>query len=215
MLTQLFNAPFSLDVKTNIGKEFFRLVDHIFTVDHPYYRIFNRKTIKLSYSCMENMESIIKSHNTQILRQSEASATEPPKLCNCRKADCPMQGNCLKENVIYKATVKSSGKEMDYIGSTGRSFKARFYEHSHALRHRSSPHNTTLSEYVWSERSRNEDPRISWTILHNMRVPNAPQRICTTCNLEKMEIAATNRRRSLNKRSEMTGKCRHFAKFYF
>ena len=213
-----FNAPFCLSVRTRIAKEFFKIVDRHFTKTHPYYAILNRSTIKLSYSCTMNMASIIKAHNSRILQNAEAQEDKPKRSCNCvrRNKDlCPLQQKCLTENVIYEATVKTSSEEKVYVGSTGRSFKERYGEHKHALRHQGSSQSTELSKYVWAQRAKGEDPTIQWKLLHTIGKPRGPQRVCTTCNLEKMEIAATERRRSLNKRSELTGKCVHFRNFYF
>ena len=212
-----FNAPFCLSVRTRIGKEFFKIVDRHFTKSHPYYKILNRNTIKLSYSCTRNMASIIKTHNSRVLKEVEVREDKPKTLCNCvkkKKDQCPLQQKCLTENVIYQATVKTSTEEKIYVGSTGRSFKARFGEHKHTLRHQGSSQ-TELSKYVWAQRAKGEEPQIQWKILHKIGKPKGHQRICTTCNLEKMEIATTERRRSLNKRSELTGKCVHFRNFYF
>ena len=207
-----FNAPYCQSVKTNVGKAFFQLIDRHFRSDHPYYEIFNRRTIKLSYSCMGNMSSIIKSHNAQILKEPVTEST----TCNCSDRDlCPVNGNCLSANVVYKATVITSKEERDYIGSTGREFKKRFKEHMYAIGNEEAGGQTTLSNFVHDKTAQGENPSIHWKILHKRRVPNRPQKICTTCNLEKIEIAATKRKRALNERSELTGKCRHYPKFYF
>ena len=53
------------------------------------YKIINKNTIKLSYSCMNNIYEIITSHNKTVLsnKKSEAEQTRP---CNCRnKTSCP------------------------------------------------------------------------------------------------------------------------------
>ena len=57
-----FNPPFSKTVKTNIGAQFLKLIDKHFkgSVLEQY---FNRKTIKVSYSCMPNVGKIIMNHN--------------------------------------------------------------------------------------------------------------------------------------------------------
>ena len=57
-----FNPPFSLNVKTNIGKEFFKLICKNFPRNHSFRKIFNLNTIKISYSSMTNMKSLIKQH---------------------------------------------------------------------------------------------------------------------------------------------------------
>ena len=99
-----FNPPFSSNVKTNVGKEFLKLVRKHFTPEHKLHSLFNRMNLKLSYSCMPNIGNIIKSHNSKILNENQI----PSKLCNCRKPnECPMEGNCLVPCVVYKAEVKS------------------------------------------------------------------------------------------------------------
>ena len=49
-----YNPPFSKNVSTNIGRKFLTLVDKHFPKDHKLRKIFNRNTIKISYSCMNN-----------------------------------------------------------------------------------------------------------------------------------------------------------------
>ena len=62
-----YNPPYSKNVETNIGKEFFRLVTLHFPKHHPLHCLFNKNTVKLSYSCMMNMDSIVKAHNKKTL----------------------------------------------------------------------------------------------------------------------------------------------------
>ena len=54
-----YNPPFVSNVKTNLGRKFIRIVDKCFQKKHPLHKIFNGHTLKLSYSCMPNMKSII------------------------------------------------------------------------------------------------------------------------------------------------------------
>ena len=63
-----FNPPYSANVKTNIGKVFFRTLKKNFPRNHLFYKVFNKNTIKLSYSCMTNIAAIISSHNKQVLK---------------------------------------------------------------------------------------------------------------------------------------------------
>ena len=48
------------------------------------FKIFNRNTVKVSYSCMPNVAAIIKGHNSQIT-QRHANAESSPRRCNCRR----------------------------------------------------------------------------------------------------------------------------------
>ena len=54
-----FNPPFSNHVRTNVGKEFLKLVDTAFPPSNPLHKLFNRHTLKLSYRCMPNMVLLI------------------------------------------------------------------------------------------------------------------------------------------------------------
>ena len=88
-----FNPPYSKSVKTNIGRIFIKLISKHFPPNHKFVKIFNKNTIKLSYSCMPNIRSKINSHNKKIL---QPKPPEPHKLCNCLvKEDCPLNGLCL------------------------------------------------------------------------------------------------------------------------
>ena len=51
---------------------------------------------------MRNIGQIIKSHNKKILRKKETTN----RNCNCQqKTNCPLNGNCLINNVVYTARV--------------------------------------------------------------------------------------------------------------
>ena len=54
-----------------------RLVDKHFPRHHKYYKLFNRNNIKLSYSCMPNMNNVIRKHNSKIMKNA---ASLPPKF---------------------------------------------------------------------------------------------------------------------------------------
>jgi len=54
-----YNPPWNSSLKTNLGRKFLCIVDKCFPKNHPLHKIFNRHTLKLSYSCMPNMKSTI------------------------------------------------------------------------------------------------------------------------------------------------------------
>ena len=56
----LYNPPFSKNVKTNISRTFLNLISKHFPKQHKYHSLFNKNNVKVSYSCMDNMKSIIK-----------------------------------------------------------------------------------------------------------------------------------------------------------
>ena len=100
-----FNPPYSTNVKTNVGKTFLQLVCKHFPKEHPpVHKIFNKNTLKISYSCMRNIGSMISSHNKNILHPKQTSFG-----CNCRdKENCPLNGECLTPNIIYCADITTN-----------------------------------------------------------------------------------------------------------
>ena len=76
---------------------------HFGNKNNPLNKILNRNKVKLSFSCTPNIGTIIKSHNAKLIKNDNENPTQG---CNCnRKSDCPMQGNCKIENVVYAAKV--------------------------------------------------------------------------------------------------------------
>ena len=65
-----FNPPYSCNVKTNIRKLFMNLISKHFPAHHKFRPLFNKNNIKISYSCMANMEKIIRRHNAKILNKN-------------------------------------------------------------------------------------------------------------------------------------------------
>ena len=67
-----FNPPFSSNVETNVARKFLKLVKKHFS-KHRYHKIFNKNNIKVSYSCMDNMEKLVKKHNNNLLRKNDTN----------------------------------------------------------------------------------------------------------------------------------------------
>ena len=96
-----FNPPFSRSVKSNIVRIFLRLLSKHFPRNHTMRKIFNRNTVKISYSYLRNISSTIFSRNRNILWPKQKSFG-----CNCRvKNECPLNGGCQNPSVIYGADV--------------------------------------------------------------------------------------------------------------
>ena len=96
-----FNPLFSLNIKTNVGKLFFKILRKNFPKTNPLSKILNKNTVKISYSCTRNMKSIISGHNKQVLHPKPTT-----KGCNSRdKNTCPLDNKCFTPKVIYQANV--------------------------------------------------------------------------------------------------------------
>ena len=137
-----FNTPYSQNVRTNIGKTFLKLVKKHLLRGHKLYKIFNRKTLKLSYSCISSMSSVIKQHNYKILSTTE----NVDRLCNCRnKENCPLDGKCLQTCIVYKAYIITNKDSPIYYGASDGEFKSRYSNHTNSFRHRRHEEDTKQS----------------------------------------------------------------------
>ena len=91
-----------MNVETNIAKKFLQLVSKHFPKGHKLSKIFNRNNVKVSYSCMPNVASIISTHNKKVLNNNNNNNRVITPGCNCRnRNECPLRGNCLDKNVVY------------------------------------------------------------------------------------------------------------------
>ena len=143
-----FNRPYSCEVITNFGKQFFNLLQKHFPKSHKYHKFINKNSVKMSYSCLRNMEQIIKAHTKKVLQDHRKQ--EVPKLCNCRNSDlCPLEGECLTTSVVYEATLTTDDAEKHtYIGVTEDTFKKRWTGHKSTFKNNRYRTATKLSEKV-------------------------------------------------------------------
>ena len=164
-----FNPPFSKNVATNVGKCFLSLIDKHFPKSNPLNKIFNRNTIKLSYSCMGNVRTIISNHNKAEINKS-VRTDDQKKNCNCRNPNSyPMDGNCNAENVIYQAEVTTPTTKETYIGLCDTTFKLRFRNHLCSFRNERYKHATALSKYIWSLKDQQIAYEIKWRQVKQAR----------------------------------------------
>ena len=61
-----YNPPWNMNVQTKIGESFLKALDSEIKPDNPLRKVFNRHTIKLSYSNMPNMSKVVSTHNSKI-----------------------------------------------------------------------------------------------------------------------------------------------------
>ena len=112
--------PFSVNVATNVGKEFFQLIDKYFPPHQRLHKIINRNCVKMSYSCMPNIGDIISMHNKATLQQSDKKNKDEDKQCNCRdRSTCFLEGRCKEGPIVYKATLSPSRHKTNLWYITG------------------------------------------------------------------------------------------------
>ena len=119
-----YNLPFSESVKNNIGKEFLQFIDKHFPPHHHQRKACNRKTLKVSYSCMPNMATIISSHNKNLLSKKQEPKTTIPPYNGRNSANCLFNGECRETAVIYKAFITSGDTSKHYtLGAPERNLR--------------------------------------------------------------------------------------------
>ena len=181
-----YNPPFSKNVKTNVGKCFLSLIDQHFPKSNPLHKIFNRNTLKLSYSCMSNVKTIISNHNKAQINKSDPTNDSN---CNCRNSStCPMDGKCNDQNIIYQAEVTTSTSRETYIGLCDTTFKLRYRNHVCSFRNERYKHATELSKYIWSLKDRNIMYNIKWRKVKQARSYSNVSKRCNLCLWEKYFI---------------------------
>ena len=114
-----FNPPYSKYLKTNTGKTFLQLLSKNFPKDHEMHKIFNKNTVKTSYTCMNNISSILPTHNKNILNPKQTSFG-----CSRRNKDhCPLDGECLTPNIIYRGDITTDNDHKLYYGTSEQLLK--------------------------------------------------------------------------------------------
>ena len=226
-----FNPPFCRLANINIGKYFLKLVDKHFKHGNKLHKIFNRKTLKISYSCMKNIFQIINSHNKNITKNFQDQINNRnnnnnnnnnnncvKKECNCKSRDnCPMNGLCNLNNVIYQAIIypkENITVKKTYIRLTSTKWKERYSNHKFTFSHEHLKHHTALLKQFWWLKNKGLTPEIEWSILKKSNTPNSFEGRCNLCLEEKIHIMTYKLPEELlNKRSELIARCRHRTKF--
>ena len=207
----MVQSPLTHIVKTNVAKYFLKLVDKHFPKNHNLHKIFNRNNLKVSYSCMKNVKSIIQGHNSQLLAKMDSTAP-PTRECNCRnKTSCPLSGKCLSTAIVYRAEVNCDNDTFSYIGLTGGTFKMRYNNHTKSFRHKTHSNDTELSKFIWQLKDKEKEFSISWSIVKQSNTRMNASGICNLCLAEKTAIIQASKQNLLNKRSEIVSTCRHNA----
>jgi hypothetical protein len=210
-----FNPPYSVAVRGNLTKMFSNIIRTTLPHGHVFLsRLFNKHNLRLSYSTTPNLQSIISQHNSKLIKEYRSRSKPPQKLCNCRvKNDCPMDGKCLSESVVYRADVTATGTVQEskfYNGATGNTFKERYNNHKASLSHVKNKESTRLSMYVWELKEKGAHYNIKWSIIKKVPAYKPGDRECRLCLAEKMTILECSLdKRCLNKRSELFSKCPH------
>ena len=199
----------------DVGKYFLRLIDKHFKQDNILHKIFNRKTLKISYSCTRNISQIINSANNEIINEfhnrvnnnndnnnnnnnnnddddDDDDNIKKKIECNCKsRSDCPMNGFCNLDNVVYQSIIypkEDINDRKSYIGISSTKWKVRYGNHKFSFTHEHKKNQTALSKHYWGLKNKGLTPDIQWSILKRSNTPKSFDSRCNLCLEEKMHI---------------------------
>ena len=208
-----YTPPFNKEVKSNITKMFIQTLEKCFPPGNPLRKIFNKNTVKISYSTTKNVTKIISAHNRKVLEPMNKQT----KPCNCRGGieACPVEGKCQEAGVIYQADVETEEEgQKTYIGGAATTFKLRWSNHNKSFKSRIYENETELSKYLWQLKDKEINYNIKWKIIRKASPYNPQSERCDLCLTEKTMIADyRSKDKLLNTRKELMNKCRHREKW--
>ena len=159
---------------------FHQLLRHYFPPSNKLHRIFNKNTVKVSHCCTRNVASIIKSCNKKLINTS-IKDTMP---CNCRKKhECPVDGKCRAENLVYKCDASvDEYSSKGYLSTAEVDFPKSFYNHQILVNDKGYSTDTTHSKYVWEvKRNVKIMPSLKWSIIKSVPNYSNVSRKCQLC----------------------------------
>ena len=211
-----------MNVKTKIGGSLFFILNKHFPKGSELHKLFNKTTVKISYSCLPNFDAILKGMNNCKLNTAMTKNDKPAnmkKICNsdgvCNRG-CIAKDKCEEKSVVYKATVhmnKNGIQKRTYVGMTEGKLKDRISKHYTDFKHQRYRNSTTLSSFIWKLQEENTTFQIEWDVVESKKSYRKGQTHCSLCACEKKWIAKLDGPDSLNSNKEYVSKCPHKWKF--
>ena len=93
----------SIEMNPQNRQIFLGLLENHFPKNHRFHKIFNKNSVKVSYSCTKSMKTISNNHNKNIPGMKPSIKTS---TCNCsNKEACALNGQCEIGEVVYECTI--------------------------------------------------------------------------------------------------------------
>ena len=147
-----------------------RKITCFFPKTNKLHKMFNRNNFRVSYSCLPNFASTIKSRNNRTY--SKETAQGQPK-CNCRrKGTCHLEGNCLDKELTYQCNLKQNAISdgVNYNSLTENTFKDQFYKYGHSFKYEGMANSTELSNHFWGKKRKGiENPIMYWSVIDHAK----------------------------------------------
>ena len=194
-----------------------KIINECFPSSNPLHKIFNKSSLKLSYSCLPNIgTSLLGLVNRKTYEHIQSLHPKPirPDCIHKTEQDCPAGRKCNLLDNIYRAEIvhDTSGKTENYIGMCAGTFRQGLAIHKHSFKVHSD-NQTELSERIIQLEKQGEKFDIKFSILENKKSYDNASRQCSVCTAEKFQILKSKLPNIINKRSEITGKCHHRARY--
>ena len=209
-----FNPPYCRSIKTDIGKQFNRIVSETFPPSHKLRKIFNCNQVKMSYSCLPNIGAkILKDSNKKFFGASDNNMDNNKDCVGHRKgAQCPVVNNiCNRKDNVYLAEVRTGSKLYNYIGISAPPLRLRVATHLQSLK--TENNQTELSNKCKDIAEKGGRYELTFKLLENKASYTPEAKICQLCNAEKFQIIFSNLENLINSKKEITSTCRHRSKF--
>ena len=160
------------------------------------------------------MKIIINSNNHKI---TNPKTITKDRTCNqVDKAKCPLGQNCLINNIIYKAVLRSTNpryKEKIYFGTAETTFKLQYSNHQRSFQFLKYKIETELSNEVWRMKKFGQTSVITWKIVRRYSPYKHNSKRCYLCLNKKLEVTTYRGNNLQNKKTELICKCRHQNKY--
>ena len=144
----------------------------------------------------------MKTHNTEVLRNLQSKNT---KHCiSKQKENCLMSCACLKESLVYYATISCNNKDYKsklYKVSCKTGFKKHYSNQKKLFNIPLCKHSTKLSIEHWNLKKKQLNPPSSWKMKGIYKSYNPTSKRCNLCLTEKLEIYEPDK--NLNKTLEI------------
>ena len=153
----------------------------------------------------------VRKHSNSIINEKVNTCNN----CDCRvKADCPLNGHCKTNGVIYQATITTETSEQHtYTGLSSNSFKERWVQHCSDFRNLGPKPKTTLCKKVWDLKRQNIQFDVTWSLKQKAFAYSPGAASCNLCISEVYHILYKPEGATLNSRNELKNKCLHMEKF--
>jgi len=117
-------------------------------------------------------------HNNRILNTNTTKTAT--NKCSCRdKTNCPPQGNCLQETVVYKATIKTDTTKKRTSGAQRPHSRQDATTAKRAWSTKAKQNK--LSIQYWKHAKQGKTPTITWKIIKKYH----PYKLCTKTDEKK------------------------------